>query len=153
MDPFYYYERAQMGQFWGGLEPMFGCGPETAQIDEAWRSRFPYLYRFCLGQGYYRIPDRDFLLRGIEGGLALTGARNNGVLRVDLAIAHLWPLVEDLFCFSVFASRLDAAGAVLEAVAFCGDLQDGTAEAVGRELVQAMEDLERLLRLEGETEE
>lgn len=137
----------------GESSPTLDANIVGMPLQEAWRSRFPHFFTFCLGQGGYRIPDREWLLRALEGGFALTEKRNSSILRVDLAMAYLWPLVSEGRAASVFPSRLAAAVAILGAADGCKAASEELVQTLSEELIQAMEDAEQALKWEKDAEE
>ncbi|MBQ6808429.1 MAG: hypothetical protein IJP07_04630 [Firmicutes bacterium] len=115
------------------------------------RSKFPHIFAFCRPQGHYLIPDAEQLLSGIEGGMMLQTSLSAAVLRVDMCISQLWLMLEHLFNFHVFPSRLASAQELLEAARFADDEpaeQAGELQALCRELQQALEALESSLAAE-----
>lgn len=112
--------------------------------DAIWQASFPYFFAFARQQGAYDIPDRDMMLRALQSGFALTGARSNAVLRLDMAIASLWPHIVNKFASPHFQHRLAAATDILRAVDF-GDDQPAVIAELARELTDALEALEQVL--------
>lgn len=112
--------------------------------DAMWQGSFPHLYALCRKQSSYTIPNRERLTRSLQSGLMLVGERSNAVLRLDMAIACLWPQISYLFVSDTFPHRLAAATDILRAVSF-GEGQAEQVRELANELVAALDALERLL--------
>ena len=115
--------------------------------DQILQASFPCVYRICAAQGAYTIPDREMMVRALQSGFCLTGARYNGILRVDMAVASLWPYAAAQFPSDHFPHRLAAAVQLLQALHF-GENQPPPVAELAQELSAALDDLEHLLEAE-----
>lgn len=113
--------------------------------DAIWLASFPQTYRLGQKQGSYTIPDKDMMVRALQSGLMLVGERNNAILRLDMAIACLWPQVRHLFLSNTFPHRLAAATSVLRHMNF-GEGQPEETRNLAVELSQALDALEQILQ-------
>jgi|GEM_PF-5493857 len=113
--------------------------------DAIWQASFPQLYALGQRQGAYAIPDKEMMVRALQSGFMLIGERNNAILRLDMAIACLWPRVRHLFKADLFPHRLAAATDMLRVLNF-GEDRTGEVQKLVSVLSQALDDLERLLQ-------
>ena len=123
--------------------------------DAIWQASFPHLYALGQKQGCYTIPDKEMMVRALQSGFMLIGEKNNAILRLDMAIACLWPQVRHLFGGDVFPHRLAAATDILRVLNF-GEEQPEAVQKLVSELSHSLDDLEHLLQrlaTEGRMEE
>ena len=113
-------------------------------IDEnkLWEYCFPYAYKQSCSQGVYVVSNTENLLEQVVH--AEDNDEEQAVLRLDMAIACIWPHVEELFCVDFFPHRLAAATDLLRAVDF-GEGKDKQLNALGEELASALDNLEVVL--------
>ena len=117
--------------------------------DAICQASIPHIYALGQQQGSYTVPDKEMMVRALQSGFMLIGERNNSILRLDMAIACLWPQVRHLFASDTFAHRLAAATHILRVLNF-GDGQPEEVRGLAAELSQALDNLEQVLqRLNG----
>ncbi|MDO4733457.1 MAG: thiamine diphosphokinase, partial [Bacillota bacterium] len=119
-----------------------GKSPAQAKDEERLKSMYPNIFRNGDKQSYYFIPDRQSLLRAIEGGFMLEDEQSSALLRLDMAISSLWPHLEFLFNQSVFSSRLFAAVELKIAAKYADDEDAVLVEQLAKELDAALDALE-----------
>ena len=114
--------------------------------NELWEKCFPYCYRAGQTEGTYAIRSMENLLLGVELGEGLTRLRRRAELRVDLALAALWPEIQASFPINCFPHRLAACTDVLRELDFGNKGPDETRE-LAKELASALDDLEATLEI------
>lgn len=110
--------------------------------NKLWEYCLPNTYKQCSSQGVYIVSTQDVLLERVMQ--AEVSDEEQASLRLDMAIACLWPHVEGLFCVDFFPHRLAAATDLLRAIDF-GEGKNKQLNDLAAELAAALDNLEVVL--------
>lgn len=114
-------------------------------IDEnkLWQICFPYIHSYVAQEGSYIMVSPEQVLSTMEGDDVSTPVKR-ALFRLNMAMACLWPYVENLFSIDFFPHRLAAATDLLRAAEF-GEGGDKLLVALPGELAEALDELEKQL--------